>query len=131
MAVFQRTKFGYGRPAQALTLSPRSSELKVRVILSLKQAQHNWVQSEYAATLLYIPSLLFAKLAVLTLLKNISPLRWVRKAAYSVAAIFFIWAISGEFAAAFICHLPNVWDWPNGQCSDRVGSTAYSTLLSY
>ena len=41
-------------------------------------------------------------------------------ATYTLAALIILWATAGEFAAAFMCHVPNTWDWPNGRCSDRV-----------
>ncbi|KAL9134611.1 MAG: hypothetical protein Q9175_004210 [Cornicularia normoerica] len=103
VAVFFQTENGYGIPSKTLSLSSLSSELK----------------SEYTATLLYIPSLFFAKLAVLALIKTITPNRWDQRAAYSLAALVVLWAATGEFAAAFMCHVPNTWDWPNGQCNDR------------
>ncbi|CAF9922660.1 MAG: hypothetical protein ALECFALPRED_002138 [Alectoria fallacina] len=103
VAVFFQAENGYGMPSKTLSLSSLSSELK----------------SEYAAGLLYILSLLFAKLAVLALVKTITPNRWDHRASYSLAALVFLWATTGEFAAAFMCHVPNAWDWPNGQCNDR------------
>ncbi|CAD6588773.1 MAG: hypothetical protein ASARMPRED_003720 [Alectoria sarmentosa] len=59
VAVFFQAENGYGMPSKTLSLSSLSSELK----------------SEYAAALLYILSLLFAKLAVLALVKTITPNR--------------------------------------------------------
>ena len=88
--------------------------------LSSKFSQVDLVQSEYTAALLYIPSLFFAKLAVLALVKTISPNRWDQKIAYILAAFIIVWAMTGEFAAAFMCRVPNTWDWPTGQCNDRV-----------
>ena len=96
---------------------------------SSKYAPSDRVQSEYAAGLLYILSLVFTKLAVLTLLKSITPLHWEQRAAYSLAALVILWATTGVFAAAFMCHVPNTWDWPNGQCNDRVQS-ALSCYIS-
>lgn len=103
VAVFVQAKNGYGMPSAILSLSSVSSVLK----------------SEYAAALLYILSLCFAKLAVLALVKTITPNRKDHRAIYVLAAFVVIWAITGDFAAAFSCHVPNTWDWPTGQCSDR------------
>lgn len=103
VAVFFQAKNGYGIPSKTLSPSSLSSELK----------------SEYTAALLYIPSLFFTKLAVLALLKTITPNRWDHRAAYSLAALVILWATTGEFAAAFMCHVPITWDWPNGKCNDR------------
>ena len=90
--------------------------------LSSKFTRVDLVQSEYTAALLYIPSLCFAKLAVLALVKTISPNRWDQRIAYLLAAVIVAWATTAEFAAAFMCRIPNTWDWPTGQCNDRVRS---------
>ena len=82
----------------------------------------DFVQFEYAAGLLYIPSLLFAKLAVLVLVHNITRNQWDRRATYWAATFIVLWAMAGEFAAAFVCDGPHKWDWPNGHCRDRVSS---------
>jgi len=68
---------------------------------------------EYTATLLYIPGLYLVKLAVLNLVKTITRKRYDDSAVYSVAALIVLWVITGEYAAAFMCHVPNTWDWPN------------------
>jgi len=75
------------------------------------------------AALLYIPSLLFAKLAVLVLVKTITPNRWHERTAYLIAAFIVLWAMTGEFAAALICHIPRTWDCVQGQCNGRVNVT--------
>ncbi len=80
------------------------------------------------ATLLYIPSLLFAKLAVLVLVKTVTPNQWHERAAYVIAAFILLWAIAGEFAAALICHIPRTWDYSRGQCNDRVHLTKLLTV---
>ena len=132
MAVFFQAEKGYGMPSKTLSLSSLSSELKVCATPFLgKYSQSDRVQSEYAAALLYILSLLFAKLAVLALVKTITPNRWDHRASYSLTALVVLWATTGEFAAAFMCHVPNTWDWPKGQCNDRVLSVFYSSLVLY
>lgn len=67
------------------------------------------IQFEYTATLLYIPSLCFAKLAVIALIRIITPVRHDPKIAYWLALVTSLWAISGEFAAVFVCKLPKPW----------------------
>ena len=112
---------GYGKPSRLLSETSLSAELKVCARLPLEHGpKPNGVQSEYAAGLLYILSLAFAKLAVLILVKSITPHHREQRAAYSLATLVVLWAITGLFAAAFMCHVPTTWDWQNGQCNDRV-----------
>ena len=80
----------------------------------------NMIQFEYTATLLYISNLCFAKLAVLALIRIITPVRHNQNIAYRLALVISLWAISGELAAAFVCRLPKPWDYVGGSCHGRV-----------
>ena len=75
---------------------------------------------EYAAALVYIPSLCFAKLAALALIRIITPLRRDQTITYGLAPIVALWAFSGEFAAAFICQMSRPWDYLKANCPDHV-----------
>lgn len=80
------------------------------------------LQSTYAAGLLYIPSLLLAKLSVSLLLRLITPNILHKKLILGVEIITVFWAVSSEIAAAFQCHLPVPWKFLGGNtCFDRVG----------
>ena len=56
---------------------------------------------------------------MLALVKSISPIQRDRLAAYGITAFIILWAITAEFATAFICKLPTPWDYTKGQCRDR------------
>lgn len=84
-------------------------------------------QSTYAAGLLYIPSLLLAKISVSLLLRLITPNILHKKLILGVEIITVLWAVSSEIAAAFQCHLPVPWKFLEGNtCFDRVGQCSAS-----
>lgn len=95
-----QTLHGYGKPFA----SARPAEVEVDLKL------------QYVAALVYISSLCFAKLAVLALIKIITPLKRDRAITYGLALIVALWAFSGEFAAAFVCKLPRPWNYLEGNC---------------
>lgn len=99
--------------------------------LSGRFAQSHPLQSEYTAALLYIPSLFFAKPAVLALVWTITPNRWDRQATYTVAALLILWVTTAEFAAGLTCLIQNKWEWPNGQCSGCVYFDLYFSLFRH
>lgn len=79
------------------------------------------LQSTYASGLLYIPSLLLAKLSVSLLLRLITPNILHKKLILGVEIVTVFWAISSEIAAAFQCHLPVPWKFLGGNtCFDLV-----------
>lgn len=82
-------------------------------------------QSTYAAGLLYIPSLLLAKISVSLLLRLITPNILHKKLILGVEIVTVLWAVSSEIAAAFQCHLPIPWKFLGGNtCFDRVGQSS-------
>lgn len=91
-----------------------------------KDSVADLLQSTYAAGLLYIPSLLLAKLSVSLLLRLITPNTLHKKLILGVEIVTVFWAVSSEIAAAFQCHLPVPWKFLGGNtCFDRV--CQYST----
>lgn len=75
---------------------------------------------QYVAAMVYVLSLCFAKLAVLALIRIITPFRRDRAITYGLALIVALWAFSGEFAAAFVCKLPRPWDYLEANCPGHV-----------
>ncbi|KAF6221246.1 hypothetical protein HO133_002101 [Letharia lupina] len=102
VAVSVEAGHGYGSPSDPLSRSQATSNLK----------------SEYAASLLYVASLGFAKASVVALVNTLTPIRSHRRATYGLAIFLFLWVIIGEFGTAFLCHLPRPWDYLEGHCSN-------------
>ncbi|PWY76980.1 hypothetical protein BO70DRAFT_363535 [Aspergillus heteromorphus CBS 117.55] len=75
------------------------------------------LKSNYAADMLYICSITFAKLSTLAFITFL--MQRTRKIEWGIIGITVIWAITAEFAVAFQCHLPQPWDWLEGRCFDR------------
>ena len=75
---------------------------------------------EYVAALVYNPSLCFAKLAVLALIRIITPFRRDQTITYGLALIVALWAFSGELATAFVCQMPRPCDYLKANCPDHV-----------
>lgn len=78
------------------------------------------VQAEYAAMLLYIPSLLFSKLPTLVLLKKIVPMQQFQRMVYGIGALTVAWAVTSEIVSIFQCRPARTWDYLYGQCLNRV-----------
>ena len=78
------------------------------------------MQFGYASSLLYIISLYFSKLAVLVLIKAITPVKRDKRVVHILAAAISVWAIVALFATSFQCSLPETWNYVGGDCFNRV-----------
>jgi hypothetical protein len=82
-------------------------------------------QGLYALGLTYIPTLCFAKLSIIALLKLITPDRTHHRMANTTAISIALGAGATELAAAFQCDLPRPWEVTGNRCYERV---CYSNL---
>ncbi|CAD6591805.1 MAG: hypothetical protein ASARMPREDX12_005417 [Alectoria sarmentosa] len=114
VAVSVQTAHGYGKPAETLTSSQLDGDLK----------------AEYVATLFYIPSLCFAKVAVLSLIQTITPHRNDRRWAIGLAILIFVWALTSELVTTFSCKIPTPWDYTHGKCLDRYSWWSYFEITN-
>ncbi|KAI9881206.1 MAG: hypothetical protein M1830_007184 [Pleopsidium flavum] len=87
-------------------------------------------RSGFAADLLYIANLCFAKLSVLLLLQSITPVALHKRSALAVEATTAFWAVTGEFVAAFQCHLPAPWKFIGNTCINRAAFWSYFGILN-
>ncbi|RAL08468.1 uncharacterized protein BO97DRAFT_408306 [Aspergillus homomorphus CBS 101889] len=71
----------------------------------------------YAAELLYIPCITFAKLSSLTFMTFL--MQRTRKVEWGLIVLIAIWAVTAEFAVAFQCGLTKPWNWLTQACFDR------------
>lgn len=95
--------------------------------------QAGFEKSYYAAVLLYVPCVSLSKLAVLLLLRTITPVAAHRRIAYTTGVATIAWAGVAEVVLAFQCQVPNVWGILGGQCINLVSvcsSSASSVMLS-
>ncbi|MCJ1365418.1 hypothetical protein MMC16_004539 [Acarospora aff. strigata] len=77
-------------------------------------------KSSYAADLMFIPNLCFAKLSVLFLLRSITPVARHRNFALALGLTIAIWAVVSELVVAFRCQLPSPWNFLDNKCIDRI-----------
>ncbi|KAI9641951.1 hypothetical protein NHQ30_009820 [Ciborinia camelliae] len=68
------------------------------------------MKAEYAASLLYITSLFFAKMSIVMFIDELTPIPNERIATKILGLMISLWAITSVFAAAFQCRPPKVWD---------------------
>ena len=105
---------GFGKPSAEISSIQKSTILK----------------AQYAAMLLYIPSLFFSKLPTLVLLNVISPLARFRKLLIAAALLVLAWAVSSEFASAFQCRPSHTWDFVGGHCINRIAFYTYFEVMN-
>lgn len=77
-------------------------------------------QAEYAACILFIASLCFAKLSVVAFMIELTPIRAYKRASYFLGLVIIGWTVSSIFAASFQCDLERPWDFVHTSCFNRV-----------
>ncbi|KAF2726798.1 hypothetical protein EJ04DRAFT_452641 [Polyplosphaeria fusca] len=76
-------------------------------------------KSEYANKLLYIATLAFAKLSIISLMLMLTASPMHRKLGVAFTAFIAVWGVASEFAAAFQCGANKPWDsGPERNCFD-------------
>ena len=71
----------------------------------------------------------FVKLAVLALIRIITPFRRDQMITYGLAPMVALWAFSGEFAVAFVCQMPRPWDYLKANCPDHFCNISLATKI--
>ncbi|KAF2819496.1 hypothetical protein CC86DRAFT_471952 [Ophiobolus disseminans] len=104
IAVTVQAEFGFGKPMLTLSDHTVASNLK----------------SEYAATILFIISLGFSKLAVIAFVHHLTPSELHRKINWSVMTLVSLWTFCSVWVAAFECRVPHPWDRRLDKCNDRL-----------
>ncbi|KAI4151560.1 MAG: hypothetical protein LQ340_003434 [Diploschistes diacapsis] len=105
---------GYGKLPAGISSTQKSTILK----------------AQYAAMLLYIPSLLFSKLPTLVILHVISPSERFRRLLLFTSLVIIAWAISSELVSAFQCQPSKTWDYINGRCVNRKAFYTYFEAMN-
>ena len=83
-------------------------------------------QSNFAAELLFIATLCFAKLSIILFLNLITRQRSHRLLGNALGAFIIVWSAIEFIAVGFTCEVPATWNFFDSKCYDRVG---YQTLL--
>ncbi|KAJ4988311.1 hypothetical protein SVAN01_06246 [Stagonosporopsis vannaccii] len=103
IAALLQCRFGFGKPAAALSSDGVQSSLK----------------AEYAANILLFISLGFSKLAIVAFVHNLTPSKLHRKINYGVGAFVCLWLLCAVLVAIFECKVPRTWDRTLDKCLDR------------
>lgn len=90
----------------------------------------NGWQYTYAASILFIVSMFFAKLSVILFLMAITPSKPIHRCCHVLSAIIAGWTVCGVFALAFQCQLPSPWMTDDNQCIDRYGLQLFLGIVN-
>ena len=90
--------------------------------MSVAQARYKltFTELQYASTFLYIASIYFAKLSVISYLRGLSLSKIDRRSSLVTGWVVTLWAAIAILTAAFQCHLPRSWDYIHNACFNRV-----------
>ncbi|KAF9890417.1 hypothetical protein FE257_006085 [Aspergillus nanangensis] len=100
IAISMATQNGYGEKYETLSHSNVDSIMK----------------SQYAASILFIASMCFSKLALASFVRDLTPASSDRRIAIGLEVIIGMWAVSGVIATAFQCKPPQTWNYLHGEC---------------
>ncbi|KAB8248158.1 hypothetical protein BDV35DRAFT_174795 [Aspergillus flavus] len=74
------------------------------------------MKSQYAATIFFILSMCFSKLALVHFIRSVTPAASDRRIASGLEALITLWAVTGVITSAFQCRPPQTWNYLSGQC---------------
>ncbi|MCJ1249816.1 hypothetical protein MMC30_007042 [Trapelia coarctata] len=84
----------------------------------------------YSSDLLFIVNIALSKIAILILLRQITPVPLQRRFALSLIAFIACWGISALFASAFQCPLAYAWDLFSTQCFNQISFWTYFGVIN-
>ncbi|KAK5987046.1 hypothetical protein PT974_11162 [Cladobotryum mycophilum] len=87
-----------------------------------------FLKFEYAANVLFVASLLFAKLSVGAAIKTLLMPPERRKMVLAVEVCVLLWAVSAIMTFLFQCKLPTPWDHVKGACINRIAFWTYFSV---
>ncbi|KAE8378066.1 hypothetical protein BDV26DRAFT_304605 [Aspergillus bertholletiae] len=74
------------------------------------------MKSQYAATILFLLSMCFSKLALIHFIRSVTPAASDRRVASGLEVLIILWAVAGVMGSAFQCKPPQTWNYLSGQC---------------
>ena len=84
-------------------------------------------QSGYAAQILYLLSLCFAKITLLSVFIYLARNRTRKILVQTTMCFTVLWALASILTLAFQCDLPQTWATLSGKCIDMVGKETLKT----
>ncbi|ATY60490.1 hypothetical protein A9K55_005472 [Cordyceps militaris] len=90
---------------------------------------HGALKGQYAADVLFIVSLFFAKIATAMMTGSISQ-RSYRRMIQAIALLIIVWAATGLLVVLFQCQLPSPWHSIQRKCIHRVAFWSYFGVVN-
>ncbi|KAE8163871.1 hypothetical protein BDV40DRAFT_287404 [Aspergillus tamarii] len=100
IAVSMATANGYGEHYESLSSSSIEEMMK----------------SQYSANILFILSMCFSKLALISFIDNLTPASTDHRIAVGLKMFTLVWGVIGIITSAFQCKPPRTWDYLHGKC---------------
>ena len=129
ISVSVQTANGLGRNISVLTDNQIVAYQRVCAqTFSLTRTLLTSTKAEYANKLLYIATLAFAKLSIISLLMILTASDLHRNLGIGLTAFIALWGFISEFVAAFQCSSVEPWRFigPESRCLDLVRSVMYA-----
>ena len=100
--------------------------------MSIALADHELTltKSQYASTFLFIAAVYFAKLSLISYLRDLSHSKIDRRSSLVTGWVVTVWATIAILTTAFQCHLPRTWDFIHNACFNRVSLFHYRCDLT-
>lgn len=113
---------GLGSLVQTLTSSQVTNFEQVQslVICPRGVTDREQCQASYAAQLLTVPTLSFAKMSIMLLMRRLFPLRLTRRVCSTFCFVLAAWFAASIFAVSFKCGLPESWNYSTCPCMNQV-----------
>ncbi|CAD6583794.1 MAG: hypothetical protein ASARMPRED_001505 [Alectoria sarmentosa] len=86
------------------------------------------LKSQYASTFLFVASVYFAKLSLISYLRGLSLSKIDRRSSLVIGWVVTLWAAIAILTTGFQCHLPRSWDFIHNACFNRT-SWAYFVAI--
>ncbi|GLA31533.1 hypothetical protein AnigIFM63326_010207 [Aspergillus niger] len=97
---------------------------------TLTEEQSVSIQSQYAAALLYIPSLYFSKISLSCFIRNLTPTAKDHRVANVVQISVTVMAVICLLGTAFQCSVPRTWNYYTGKCMNLIAWHYFTGIMN-
>ncbi|GLA99198.1 hypothetical protein AtubIFM61612_010704 [Aspergillus tubingensis] len=90
----------------------------------------NMMKSQYAAALLYIPSLYFSKISLSCFIRNLTPTAKDHRVANLVQISVTLMAVICLLGTSFQCSVPQTWNYYTGKCMNLIAWHYFTGIMN-
>ncbi|PYH63790.1 uncharacterized protein BO88DRAFT_408959 [Aspergillus vadensis CBS 113365] len=90
----------------------------------------NMMKSQYAAALLYIPSLYFSKISLSCFIRNLTPTAKDHRVANLVQISVTVMALICLLGTSFQCSVPQTWNYYTGKCMNLIAWHYFTGIMN-